>query len=81
MYQQYFGLHELPFELTPNPKFLYLTPGTGRRSARCTTACRRQIDDGSDRRSRDRKDHVSFARCSIGDMPRAFVGSISNNPS
>lgn len=26
MYQQYYGLRELPFELTPNPKFLYLTP-------------------------------------------------------
>ncbi len=25
MYQQYYGLRELPFELTPNPKFLYLT--------------------------------------------------------
>ena len=25
MYQQFFGLRELPFELTPNPKFLYLT--------------------------------------------------------
>jgi general secretion pathway protein A len=26
MYQRYFGLRELPFELTPNPKYLYLTP-------------------------------------------------------
>jgi type II secretory pathway predicted ATPase ExeA len=26
MYEQYYGLRELPFELTPNPKFLYLTP-------------------------------------------------------
>jgi type II secretory pathway predicted ATPase ExeA len=26
MYQQFYGLRELPFELTPNPKFLYLTP-------------------------------------------------------
>ena len=25
MYQQYYGLRELPFELTPNPKFLFLT--------------------------------------------------------
>jgi len=25
MYQRYYGLHELPFELTPNPKYLYLT--------------------------------------------------------
>jgi general secretion pathway protein A len=25
MYQHFFGLRELPFELTPNPKFLYLT--------------------------------------------------------
>jgi general secretion pathway protein A len=25
MYQQFFGLRELPFELTPNPRFLYLT--------------------------------------------------------
>jgi type II secretory pathway predicted ATPase ExeA len=26
MYQRYYGLQELPFELTPNPKYLYLTP-------------------------------------------------------
>jgi general secretion pathway protein A len=26
MYQSFYGLRELPFELTPNPKFLYLTP-------------------------------------------------------
>jgi type II secretory pathway predicted ATPase ExeA len=26
MYQRFFGLREAPFELTPNPKFLYLTP-------------------------------------------------------
>jgi general secretion pathway protein A len=25
MYQRFFGLRELPFELTPNPKYLYLT--------------------------------------------------------
>jgi len=27
MYQEFFGLHELPFELTPNPRFLLMTPG------------------------------------------------------
>ena len=27
MYQTYFGLSELPFELTANPKFLFLPPG------------------------------------------------------
>jgi len=27
MYQGYYGLRELPFELTPNPKYLYFTPG------------------------------------------------------
>jgi len=26
MYQRFFGLRELPFELTSNPKYLYLTP-------------------------------------------------------
>jgi general secretion pathway protein A len=26
MYQRYYGLRELPFELTPNPKYLYLPP-------------------------------------------------------
>jgi general secretion pathway protein A len=26
MYQHYYGLRELPFELTPNPRFLYLPP-------------------------------------------------------
>ena len=26
MYLRFFGLRELPFELTPNPKFLFLTP-------------------------------------------------------
>src|SRR5262245_44308962 len=26
MYQKFYGLRELPFELTPNPRFLYLTP-------------------------------------------------------
>ena len=26
MYQRFFGLRELPFEITPNPKFLFLTP-------------------------------------------------------
>ena len=26
MYLDYYGLRELPFELTPNPKYLYLTP-------------------------------------------------------
>jgi len=25
MYQNFFGLRELPFDLTPNPRFLYLT--------------------------------------------------------
>jgi type II secretory pathway predicted ATPase ExeA len=25
MYQHFYGLHELPFELTPNPKYLFLT--------------------------------------------------------
>jgi general secretion pathway protein A len=27
MYLRYYRLRELPFELTPNPRFLYLTPG------------------------------------------------------
>jgi general secretion pathway protein A len=26
MYQDFFGLRELPFELTPNPRFLFMTP-------------------------------------------------------
>src|SRR5580765_5556432 len=26
MYQDFYGLRELPFELTANPKYLYLTP-------------------------------------------------------
>jgi general secretion pathway protein A len=26
MYQSYYGLNDLPFELTPNPKYLFLTP-------------------------------------------------------
>jgi general secretion pathway protein A len=26
MYQRFYGLREAPFELTPNPRFLYLTP-------------------------------------------------------
>jgi type II secretory pathway predicted ATPase ExeA len=26
MYQRFYGLSELPFELTPNPKYLFLTP-------------------------------------------------------
>ncbi|HJR59563.1 MAG TPA: AAA family ATPase [Vicinamibacterales bacterium] len=26
MYQRYYGLRELPFELTPNPRFLFLSP-------------------------------------------------------
>src|SRR5437879_12861883 len=26
MDHQFYGLHELPFELTPNPKYLFLTP-------------------------------------------------------
>jgi general secretion pathway protein A len=26
MYENFYGLRELPFELTPNPKYLYLTP-------------------------------------------------------
>src|SRR5215831_7516685 len=26
MYQRFYGLRELPFELTPNPRFLFLTP-------------------------------------------------------
>jgi general secretion pathway protein A len=27
MYQRFYGLRELPFELTPNPRYLYLTTG------------------------------------------------------
>ena len=27
MYQRFYGLRELPFELTPNPRYLYLTAG------------------------------------------------------
>src|SRR5262245_59370667 len=27
MYQRFYGLRELPFELTANPKYLYLTAG------------------------------------------------------
>jgi general secretion pathway protein A len=27
MYERYFGLRERPFDLTPNPRYLYLTPG------------------------------------------------------
>ena len=26
MYQGFYGLRDLPFELTPNPKYLFLTP-------------------------------------------------------
>ena len=26
MYERYYGLRELPFDLTPNPRYLYLTP-------------------------------------------------------
>ena len=32
MYQQFYGLRELPFELTPNPRYLFLT-GTAARGA------------------------------------------------
>lgn len=27
MYEAYYGLHERPFDLTPNPRFLFMTPG------------------------------------------------------
>jgi type II secretory pathway predicted ATPase ExeA len=27
MYQSFFGFRDLPFELTPNPKYLFMTPG------------------------------------------------------
>ena len=27
MYQAFYGLHERPFDLTPNPRFLFMTPG------------------------------------------------------
>ena len=26
MYQEYFGLKEMPFHVTPNPRFLYMSP-------------------------------------------------------
>lgn len=34
MYENYYGLHERPFDLTPNPRFLFMTPG--HREALCT---------------------------------------------
>ena len=40
MYQQFYGLRELPFELTPNPKFLFSRRSIARRSARSSTGCR-----------------------------------------
>jgi general secretion pathway protein A len=27
MYEQYYGVRERPFELSPNPRFLYLSKG------------------------------------------------------
>src|SRR5712692_10425380 len=27
MYEAFYGLHERPFELNPNPRFLFMTPG------------------------------------------------------
>ena len=30
MYQQFFGFRELPFELTPNPRYLFLTATASR---------------------------------------------------
>ena len=29
MYESFFGLRERPFELTPNPRFLFMTEGHG----------------------------------------------------
>ena len=31
MYEHFFGFRERPFDLTPNPRYLVLTPGIARR--------------------------------------------------
>ena len=31
MYEGFFGLRERPFDLTPDPRFLFMTPGIARR--------------------------------------------------
>ena len=31
MYERFYGLSELPFELTANPRYLFLTQGSARR--------------------------------------------------
>ena len=38
MYLEFFGLREAPFELTPNPQFLFLTPSTRTLKSSCTAA-------------------------------------------
>ena len=42
MYLKYFGLTEKPFELTPNPKFLFLTPGHREALAQLTYGIQQQ---------------------------------------
>ncbi len=43
MYKNFYGLKEKPFEITPDPNFLYLSPGHREALAHLTYAVRERV--------------------------------------
>ena len=56
MYTEFFGLEKLPFNLTPDPAFLFLPTNTERRWQVWSTRYGAEGVCGSDRRRRHRED-------------------------
>ena len=74
MYEKFYGLSELPFELTANPKFLFLS--AGQREALSMLRVRAVFGEGADApywRSRDRKDHADPGGARVGAMPQCAL--------
>ena len=81
MYQRFYGLRELPFELTPNPKYLFLTPR--HREALSNLQYGSVVGQGADRADR-RSRHRERRRCCGRRSSRSAASTCScvylNNP-
>ena len=81
MYEQFFGLNERPFDLTPNPKYLFLTPSHREALSNLkygiSAAHRRHR---ADRRSRHREDDADPRDAGIARRARRPSAIYLNNP-
>ena len=81
MYEQFFGLNERPFDLTPNPRYLFLTPSHREALSNSSTGSRRGTGvTVLDRRSRHRQDDAHPGDARVDREGRTTQRVYLNNP-